>query len=32
VLGSLGYVTPAEELAGLGAWIFAERDLLLREA
>ncbi len=28
---ALGYATPAEELAGLGARILAERDRMLRE-
>ena len=32
VRGALGYVTPAEELAGVGARILAERDRLLLEA
>ncbi len=32
VRGALGYVTAADELAGLSARILAERDRLLREA
>ena len=32
VRGALGYVTSADELAGLGARILAERDRLLRAA
>jgi hypothetical protein len=30
--GTLGYVTPTDELAGVGARNLAERDHLLREA
>ncbi len=32
VRGALGYVTPADKLAGLGARILAERDRLLQAA
>jgi hypothetical protein len=32
VRGVLGYVTPADKLAGLGARILAKRDRLQREA